>query len=208
MRTTVMLLVVSAAVVGSMRFETRPRAQALRELRPAAAFAEIRSARERSIALFSEAGKVIAHPRCMNCHPATGRPLQGDDQHPHIPKVEGGSAGTGVAGLPCTAYHRERNIPLVGTTVKSMPGHPRWHLAPGEMAWEGKSIGKICEQLKDPARNGGRNLAALHEHMAQDDLVAWGWDPGPGREPAPGTQAIFGDLIQAWIETGAECPSP
>jgi len=59
MRTTVMLLVVSAAVVGSMRFETRPRAQALRELRPAAAFAEIRSARERSIALFSEAGKVI-----------------------------------------------------------------------------------------------------------------------------------------------------
>jgi hypothetical protein len=44
--------------------------------------------------------------------------------------------------------------------------------------------------------------------MAQDDLVAWGWDPGPGREPAPGTQAIFGDLTKAWIETGAECPSP
>jgi len=89
-----------------------------------------------------------------------------------------------------------------------MPGHPRWHLAPGEMAWEGKSLGQICEQLKDPARNGGRDLAALHDHMAHDDLVAWGWDPGDGREPAPGTQAIFGDLIRAWMETGAECPLP
>src|SRR3954470_4574669 len=137
MRTTVMLLVVSAAVVGSMRFETRPRAQALRELRPAAAFAEIQSARERSIALFTEAGRVIAHPRCMNCHPATGRPLQADGQRPHSPTVEGGSAGSGVPGLACTACHRERNIVLVGTALKSMPGHPRWHLAPGEMAWEG-----------------------------------------------------------------------
>src|SRR5215207_2415909 len=208
MRTTAMLMVVSAAVVGAMWFDARPRAQALRDLRPAAAFADIQSAHERSIALFSESGRVIVHPRCMNCHPATGRPLQGDDQRPHIPTVEGGSAGSGVAGLACTACHRERNIALVGTTLKSMPGHPRWHLAPGEMAWEGKSLGQICEQLKDRSRNGGRDLAALHEHMAHDDLVAWGWDPGAGREPAPGTQAIFGDLIKAWIETGAECPPP
>ena len=28
----------------------------------------------RSIALFREAGKVLQHPRCLNCHPwATGR---------------------------------------------------------------------------------------------------------------------------------------
>jgi hypothetical protein len=25
-----------------------------------------------------------------------------------------------------------------------------------------------------PDRNGGRNLSLLHEHLAHDDLVAWG----------------------------------
>ena len=74
------------------------------------------------------------------------------------------------------------------------------------MALEGRSNGQICEQLKDPARNGNRSLAALHDHMAHDDLVAWGWNPGPGRASAPGTQAVLGDLIQAWIDTGAACP--
>jgi hypothetical protein len=41
---------------------------------------------------------------------------------------------------------------------------------------------------------------------AHDDLVAWAWRPGEGREPAPGTQELFGQLIQAWIDTGAQCP--
>jgi hypothetical protein len=79
-------------------------------------------------------------------------------------------------------------------------------LAPIEMAWEGKSIGDICVQLKDPSRNGGRNLALLQEHVAKDDLIAWGWNPGTGRDPAPGTQEGAGQLIQAWIDTGAQCP--
>jgi hypothetical protein len=74
------------------------------------------------------------------------------------------------------------------------------------MAWEGKSLGDICRQLKDPNRNGGRDLAQLQEHVAKDDLIAWGWDPGAGRDPVPGTQEQAGQLIQAWIETGAECP--
>ena len=74
------------------------------------------------------------------------------------------------------------------------------------LAWQGKSIGEICRQLKDPKANGGRDLAMLHEHVAKDDLVAWGWNPGTGRAPAPGTQEIAGQLIQAWINTGAQCP--
>jgi len=89
---------------------------------------------------------------------------------------------------------------------RSIPGHDRWFLAPIEMAWQGKTISQICEQLKDPQRNGGRNLELLHDHLAHDDLVAWGWHPGEGRDPAPGSQEQLGDLARAWIETGSVCP--
>src|SRR5262249_36619810 len=34
----------------------------------------------------------------------------------------------------------------------------------------------------------------------------WAWEPGPGRIPAPGTNAEFGKLLAAWAETGAHCP--
>jgi len=75
------------------------------------------------------------------------------------------------------------------------------------MAWHGKSSAEICEQIKDPARNGNRSLEAIHEHMTNDTLVGWAWHPGQGRKPAPGTQAGFCQLIAAWIETGATCLS-
>jgi hypothetical protein len=74
------------------------------------------------------------------------------------------------------------------------------------MAWQGKSLGDICRQIKDPARNHGKTLAEIHTHMAEDTLVGWGWAPGEGRAPVPGTQARFGELIKAWIDTGAVCP--
>ena len=160
----------------------------------------------RSVALFREAGAVLLSPRCVNCHPRSDRPNQGDDGHPHQPAVWRGPDGRGVAGLPCSACHQARNVALTGTTMASLPGNPKWALAPLTMAWEGKSLGQICALLKDRSRNGNRSLAQIHDHMAHDELVGWGWRPGVGRRPAPGTQAGFGRLIQAWIDTGAECP--
>lgn len=176
-------------------------------LRSAESFAATTDARERSMAMFREAGRVIQHPRCVNCHPAGDIPLQGLDGRTHSPPVVRGVADMGAPGMLCTTCHGPINAVLPGTAGRSLPGNPAWHLAPIEMAWVGKSLGEICRQIKDPARNGGRTLAALHEHMAKDDLVGWGWNPGPGREPVPGTQEVFGRLIGAWIETGAECPS-
>jgi hypothetical protein len=44
--------------------------------------------------------KVLTHPRCVNCHPATYRPLQGNDQHPHQPMATRGETGTGTAANP------------------------------------------------------------------------------------------------------------
>ena len=57
------------------------------ELRPASSFAGIANPQQRSVALFEEAGKVLQHPRCMNCHPATDRPSQTDQMRPHQPLV-------------------------------------------------------------------------------------------------------------------------
>lgn len=176
------------------------------DLRSVKDFASIADRTQRSVALFEEAGKVIQHPRCVNCHPAGDRPTQGMTMHLHQPPVVRGGADMGAPGMQCTTCHGERNASIKTASIRSIPGNPKWHLAPIEQAWNGKTLGQICEQIKDPARNGGKSLAQLHEHMAKDELVAWGWDPGEGREKAPGTQAQLGEIIQAWIDTGAACP--
>jgi hypothetical protein len=183
-------------------------AQAPAPLRSPASFSEIADLTARSKAMFSEVAKVITGPRCMNCHPTGDQPLQGNDHHAHRPEVKRGPGNNGVPGLPCASCHTEHNFVLATreASYQSIPGHQRWGLAPIEMAWEGKSTSDICRQIKDPERNGGRDLRLLQEHLAQDDLVGWAWHPGPGREPAPGSQEQFGDLVKAWIESGAECP--
>lgn len=74
------------------------------------------------------------------------------------------------------------------------------------MAWEARTLGEICRQIKDTDRNGGMSMDKLITHMKEDTLVAWGWRPGKGRVPAQGTQNVFGDLIAYWAKTGAHCP--
>ena len=176
------------------------------DLRAPADFDSIESEAGRSQALFEEMAKVITHPRCMNCHPVDDRPRQGDDMRPHMPPVvRWDEAGFGPPGLHCTACHGAGNVEFVGGDG-SIPGHQPWHLPPVSMGWIGLSVPEICAQLKDPARNGDRTLAELAEHNATDGLVGWGWHPGKGRTPAPGSQELFGELTEAWIETGAVCP--
>ena len=206
MRATILLASLAcAAALASM--QSFAQTQANDGLRDPSTFASISDQAARSRALFAEAGKVIMSPRCMNCHPAGDRPTQGNDMHAHGPQVTRGDGGLGVPGNTCSACHTDHNFALAEhASYQSIPGHLRWGLAPIEMAWQGKSLGEICSQLKDPKRNGGRDLALLHEHAARDDLIAWGWQPGVGRDPAPGTQQLFGALVQAWIDTGAQCP--
>lgn len=171
------------------------------DLRSPDSFSGIADTTERSRALFVEAGKVIQHPRCLNCHPVGERPTQGIDMHPHSPLVVRGTDDHGAVGMRCTTCHQSANFEPSG-----VPGNPKWHMAPLGMAWQQRTLGQICEQVKDPARNGGKTLAQIQEHMAHDSLVGWGWNPGSTREPAPGTQEQFGKLTAAWIATGAACP--
>jgi hypothetical protein len=175
-------------------------------LKPVQAFAQISDERTRSAALFTEAGKVIQSPRCLNCHPVTRQPTQGNDLHAHVPFMTAGADDHGASGLPCRSCHGPSNVGTLAASIRSIPGNARWSLAPASMAWQGKSLAQICIQIKDAARNGGRTLAAIREHAAEDPLVGWAWHPGEGREPAPGSQAKFGELIEAWIATGAQCP--
>jgi hypothetical protein len=197
----VMVMITGAAVQTLSQTPQAPvRAE---ELRPVSSFAGITDTQSRSIALFQEAGKVLQHPRCVNCHPAGERPFQGDQMRPHEPLVVRGKDGHGAPGMACTTCHSGTNF-----DPARVPGDPHWHLAPASMAWEGKSLGYICNQLKDPARNGNRDIAAILKHAATDSLVKWGWNPGPGRTPAPGTNEEFAALLQAWADTGAHCPAP
>jgi hypothetical protein len=195
-------------VVASCGGEQPPRAEKVELRRPApnellavADFDAIRDRDARSRALFGEIARVLVHPRCINCHPSGDTPHQRMSMELHDPPVVRGPKDNGVVGMECSSCHQDRNQELT-----RVPGAPGWHVAPIEMAWVGKSVSYICNQLKDPKRNGGKTLAQLVEHNGHDELVGWGWAPGADREPAPGTQAQFGALTAAWVETGAECP--
>ena len=165
-------------------------------------FAAIADTTARSAALFTELGKVLTNPRCVNCHPAGDRPHQGNEGRLHQPPVERGADGHGQPAMRCSICHQNANF-----DPGRVPGHPEWHLAPREMAWEGKTLPEICAQIKDPARNGGRKVEDLIHHIGEDTLVGWAWAPGVGRAPAPGTQKEAGALVEAWVKTGAACPA-
>ena len=170
-------------------------------LRSPSDFAAISDPAERSRALFLEATRVMFHPRCINCHPNDDVPKQGDLGMSHDPPVIRGQDDYGAPGMQCPSCHQDRNLELA-----RVPGAPKWHLAPKEMAWVGRTPATLCAQLKNPATNGNKTLAQIVDHSAHDELVAWGWAPGHERVPAPGTQAQFGALMQAWLDAGAACP--
>jgi hypothetical protein len=177
------------------------RAVAADALRTPEDFRAIAERAERSRAIFVEATRVMFHPRCRNCHPDGDTPLQGDEGRAHDPPVARGPDDHGVPGLTCTSCHQDRNLELA-----RVPGAPKWALAPRAMAWVKRSPHALCEQLKDPKRNGDKDLPHIVDHSAHDALVAWGWAPGHDRAPAPGSQREFAALMAAWVESGAECP--
>jgi hypothetical protein len=194
----VLALTALLAVVVSMHAASGPPEESLATPE---SFDVIGDTAARSAALFTEAGKLLTNPRCVNCHPAGDRPRQGDIRRLHQPPVWRGEDGFGLPAMRCPICHQATNVEPAG-----VPGGPGWHLAPREMAWEGKTLAEICEQIKDPARNGGRSLDEIVHHVGEDHLVGYAWAPGGGRQPAPGTQAQEGALLEAWVKTGAVCP--
>ncbi|MEO7852903.1 MAG: Isoquinoline 1-oxidoreductase subunit [Rubrivivax sp.] len=155
--------------------------------------------------------QVFSHPRCANCHvDAGGIPIwsgasYGPQARAHGMNVKGGTSRIGAEnGLLCSTCHTHHNSDL----PNGPPGAHVWLLAPVSMQWWGKTSAQICAQIKDPARNGGRTLAEVAEHVAKDELVAWGWKPGPGRERAPYSAAETATFLREWAAQGAPCPAP
>ena len=155
-------------------------------------------------AAFIEVAKVLQHPRCMNCHPAGNRPLQGDQSTPHALGISRDSVD---AGLACSTCHQESNADTVGMS-KGPPGAPHWGLPPEEtpMVFQGLTPAQLCAQLKDPAKNGGKNLDQLLHHVSKDPLVLWGWNPGGDRTPVPIAHATFVENFEAWVDAAGACP--
>jgi cytochrome c5 len=155
-------------------------------------------------AAFERAYPVFVSPRCQNCHPSGDAPLQGDDSHVHTQDVKRGLDGHGVYGMRCQTCHQDSNLP--GANMP--PGNPKWGLPPPQMkmVFVGRTAGELCRQLKDPKQNGGRTLAQILTHVATDDLVGWGWNPGDGRTLPPLTRPDFVAAMQEWVKDGAACP--
>jgi hypothetical protein len=132
-------LVVALVAVASSMFTGYAVSQtASHSLASPDSFASIADTDARSAAMFTELGKVLTHPRCTNCHPAGDRPRQGDLGRLHQPPVTRGVDGHGLPAMRCSICHANANF-----EPGRMPGHPEWHLAPREMAWEGKTVGEI-----------------------------------------------------------------
>ncbi len=156
-------------------------------------------------ALFTAFVPVLRHPRCMNCHSQGDYPRQGDDGHPHTMNVKRGPVGFGVTGEKCSTCHQDHN--LGGAHLP--PGAPGWHLPPPgmPMIWQGLTDAQLCESIKDPKQNRGRNLDQLVEHLTEDKLVMWGWNPGEGRTPVPIPHDEFSAKVKQWQAAGAPCPA-
>ncbi len=153
---------------------------------------------------FLAASKVLLHPRCLNCHPEGDQPLVGDRSRPHPMNIERGPDGMGVGGLECSGCHQDKNLPGEHTP----PGAPEWRLPTKEMpmTFQNRTPRQICEHLKDPSQNGGRNLDEILEHVREAPLVLWGWNPGDRRTPAPMSHDQFVKLMTEWVTKGAVCP--
>jgi cytochrome c5 len=163
--------------------------------------------RSAGLAAFETVRGVLQHPRCQNCHPAGDAPLQGDDGHVHSQNVLRGPTGEGMVGENCSTCHGPSNPPSAyGAHIP--PGNVKgWRMPTPEtkLVFVGMAPGALCGQIKDPARNGGKDMAALRAHL-DDPLVTWGWAPGFGRAPVTTPRETFLAAWETWARAGAPCP--
>ncbi len=152
---------------------------------------------------FVDVAKVLQSPRCANCHPPDDRPRQGDLGKPHAQNISRKSVEAGVA---CTTCHQDRNSEETIGLAGGPPGAPHWGLPPANQMFLGITPSELCANLKDPSKTGNRDLAQLLDHVQNDALVKWGWNPGGKRTLPPLTHEKFVAAFKTWVESDGACP--
>lgn len=158
--------------------------------------------------------EVASHPRCANCHTGpSDRPMWSGPSYGkarvHGMNIRAGDSRMGIEYLPCQTCHTTKDTDWDNANAAPHTA-PRvatfWQLAPIEADWFGRTTNEICEQLRDPDRNGGRTMLDLAEHLDHDLILHWAWNPGGGREPAPYSLQEHVNDILIWGVAGMPCP--
>ncbi|WP_299831112.1 hypothetical protein [uncultured Roseobacter sp.] len=173
---------------------------------------EVIASRGEGLTAWNRIYEVVSHPRCSNCHvgpsdrPMWSGPSYGEPR-PHGMMIRAGDSRIGAETIPCRTCHVTnetggQDVPHAAPQVADA-----WRLAPVEADWFGRSSDFICAQLRDPARNGGRTVEELAEHLGHDVILHWAWAPGGTREPAPyDLESHIADL-RLWGAAGQPCAS-
>ena len=153
---------------------------------------------------FEAVRAVLQSPRCQNCHIPGDAPLKGDRGDLHGLNVKRGEDGKGNPPLLCTVCHQSKN----GNLPQTPPGALNWHLPPPStpMVFINRPANALCEDLKNPSKNGNKTPEQLIKHISTDSLVLWGWDPGPGRTKPPISHEAFVTHFSRWVSAGMPCP--
>ncbi len=165
--------------------------------------------RQDGLAAWDRIYEVTSHPRCANCHvgpsnkPMWSGPAYGRTRV-HGMNINAGESRIGAEYVLCSTCHAYReggnDMPHAAPQVAM-----NWQLAPVEAAWFGKSSDEICNQLRDPDRNGGRDFLEIAGHLDHDLILHWAWHPGGGRDPAPYSLQTHVNDVLAWGVAGQPC---
>ncbi len=166
---------------------------------------------EEALAAWDRVYEVTSHPRCSNCHvgpsnvPMWSGPSYGKAR-PHGMNINAGEDRMGAETVVCSTCHAHREIATADRLPHTAPQVAMaWQLAPVEAEWFGKSSVEVCNQLRDPERNGGRDFMDIASHLDHDLILHWAWDPGAGREPAPYSLQEHVNDVLAWGVGGMPC---
>lgn len=152
---------------------------------------------------------VVSHPRCANCHVGDdGRPawdgLGYGGNRLHGMNIVADESRIGAETVPCRTCHigaaGPNDVPHAAPQLDDA-----WRLAPIELAWRGKTSAEVCAQLRDPDANDGFDTAALSEHVRTSAFVRYGFMPGVGRIPAPGSADALAEDLLIWGAAGMPC---
>ena len=154
--------------------------------------------------------EVASHPRCSNCHvgadniPMWSGPSYGKPRR-HGMNINAGESRIGAEYILCETCHATRESGANDAPHMAPQVTMTWQLAPVEAHWFGKSSDEICTQLRDPERNGDRDMLDLAQHLEHDEILHWAWAPGGGREPAPYSLQEHVNDILIWGVAGFPC---